>query len=115
MNVYDTANQLEREIRSLPEYTNLKASFAEVRENEAANTLFNEFQQMQQSLQAKQQQGIQFTEEDTNTAQELAIRVDAEPLLKKLMEQEQAFSIIINDINRVLMAPVSEMYSAEQE
>ena len=53
-NIYDTANQIERELRELDEFKALQAAYEEVKADEAAYTLFKEFQGFQQGLQEKQ-------------------------------------------------------------
>ena len=58
-NIYDTANQIERELRELDEFKALQAAY-----EEAAYTLFKEFQGFQQGLQEKQMRGEEFTDED---------------------------------------------------
>ena len=75
VNVYDTANQLERELREIPEFTSLKTAFEAVKEDEVAFELFVEFQQMQLMLQQKQMTGMPFTEEEEEAAQEMSVRV----------------------------------------
>ena len=52
-NIYDTANQIERELRELDEFKALQAAYEEVKADEAAYTLFKEFQGFQQGLQEK--------------------------------------------------------------
>ena len=42
-NIYDTANQIERELRELDEFKALQAAYEEVKADEAAYTLFKEF------------------------------------------------------------------------
>ena len=39
-NIYDTANQIERELRELDEFKALQAAYEEVKADEAAYTLF---------------------------------------------------------------------------
>ena len=43
-NIYDSANELEREIRELPEFKSLEAAFAELKKNETAYAAFKDFQ-----------------------------------------------------------------------
>lgn len=62
-NIYDTANQIERELRELDEFKALQAAYEEVKADEAAYTLFKEFQGFQQGLQEKQMRGEEFTDE----------------------------------------------------
>ena len=42
-NIYDTANQLEKEIRESQQFTDLSAAFAQLKENQSAYELFKEF------------------------------------------------------------------------
>lgn len=46
-NIYDSANQIEREIRELPEFKALKEAYEKVQANEEAHKLFKDFQAMQ--------------------------------------------------------------------
>lgn len=110
-NVYDSANELEREIRELPEFKALEEAYGEVKADEAAFTLFKEFQGFQQQLQEKQMRGEDFTEEDATKAQELATKVQGTELINKMMEKEQAFSLVINDLNRIIMTPIRDLYN----
>ncbi len=109
-NIYDTANQLERELRETSEFKALDAAHQAVLNNQEANELFKEFQALQMSLQQKQMQGEEFTDEDAQHAQEVSTRVQDNELIKDLMAKEQGFSLIINDLNRIIMNPVRGLY-----
>ncbi|WP_159722637.1 YlbF family regulator [Enterococcus sp. CSURQ0835] len=111
-NIYDTANGLEREIRELPEFKELEAAFADLKENEQAYQAFKEFQTFQQELQEKQMRGEDFSDEDAQNAQALATRVQSEELINALMNKEQAFSMIVNDLNRIIMTPIRDLYQS---
>lgn len=110
-NVYDTANQLERDIRDSDQFGELKESFDRLKENEEAYSLFKEFQGMQQDLQQKMQSGQEISEEDAQKAQEMAGRVQGNDLINQLMEKEQAFSTVVEDLNRIIMGPIRDLYS----
>ncbi|GAA3017905.1 YlbF family regulator [Tetragenococcus solitarius] len=109
-NIYDTANQLEREIRELEPFQELSASFDNLKENEEAYRLFKDFQSFQQELQQKMSQGEDMTDDDAQKAQEMAQQVQQEPLINDLMQKEQVFSTTINDLNRIIMTPLRELY-----
>lgn len=109
-NVYDTANQLERELRETAEFKDLQQTYQNVLDDKAANELFKEFQALQMNLQQKQMQGAEFTEEDANNADAISKKVQENELIKVLMAKEQAFSMIINDLNRIIMGPVRDLY-----
>jgi cell fate (sporulation/competence/biofilm development) regulator YlbF (YheA/YmcA/DUF963 family) len=110
-NIYDTANQLERELREMKEFKELTQAYGDVQANEAAHTLFKEFQAFQQELQEKQMRGEEFSEADAEKAQQLATEVQGTELISKIMEKEQAFSMIVNDLNRIIMTPIRDLYS----
>lgn len=113
VNIYDSANQIEREIRDLPEFTDLQAAFAAVKENTESFELFRGFQGLQQNLQQKQMAGEEFSEEDAQQAQEFAVKVQADELINDLMLKEQTFSVIINDLNQIIMKPIQELYQEQ--
>lgn len=112
-NIYDSANQIEREIRQMPEFLALKEAFENIKANEEDFKLFRSFQDLQADLQQKQMQGEEFSEEDVAQAQALAEQVQKSDLINDLMAKEQSFSTIINDLNRVIMTPIHELYAAQ--
>ena len=97
-NIYDTANQIERELRELDEFKALQAAY-------------EEFQGFQQGLQEKQMRGEEFTDEDAEKAQSIATKVQETAVINELMQKEQAFSLVVNDLNRIIMTPVRDMYN----
>ena len=110
-NIYDSANQIEREIRELPEFKALKEAYEKVQANEEAHKLFKDFQAMQIELQEKQMSGQEFSDEDAMKAQEMAVKTQSEEVINDFMQKEQGFSTIINDLNRIIMTPVRDLYS----
>lgn len=110
VNIYDSANQIEREIREMDEFKTLQAAFEAMKAETESFELFKQFQELQIDLQQKQMQGIEFSEEDAKQAQEMATKVQETAVIQELMQKEQAFSMIINDLNRIIMKPVQELY-----
>ena len=110
VNIYDSANQIEREIREIPQFIELKEAFDLLKADEEAYKLFIEFQELQLSFQQKQMTGEEFSDEDAEKAQSLTEQVQASEKIANLMQKEQAFSVIINDLNRIIMTPVKELY-----
>lgn len=109
-NLYDTANQLEREIRQDEAFQTLSASFNRLKQNEEAYRIFKEFQAFQQEMHQKMMAGEEMTDEDAEKAQALAEKVQSEPVISHLMQTEQAFSVVVNDLNRIIMNPLRELY-----
>jgi len=62
------------------------------------------------SLQQKMAAGEEMTDEDAQQAQALAEEIQKEALIADLMRVEQSFSTVINDLNRIIMTPLRELY-----
>ncbi len=86
-NIYDSANQIEREIRELQEFKALEEAYAKVKANEEAHRLFKDFQAMQIELQEKQMSGQEFSDEDAMKAQEMAMKIQSEEVINDLMQK----------------------------
>ena len=112
-NIYDTANQLERDLRELQEFKTVKESFEAIYADETARALFEEFRTVNVELQQKQFSGQEITEEDIQKAQELGQKVSENEYIKALMEAEQRLNTIMQDINRIITNPLQELYSAK--
>lgn len=112
-NIYDTANQLERDLRELQEFKTVKESFESIQADETAKALFDEFRNVNIDLQQKQFSGQEITEDDIQKAQELGQKVGENDHIKALMEAEQRLNTIMQDINRIITNPLQELYKAQ--
>ena len=112
-NIYDTANQLERDLRELQEFKTVKESFEAIHADETAKALFDEFRTVNIELQQKQFSGQEITEEDIQKAQELGQKVSENEYIKALMEAEQRLNTIMQDINRIITNPLQELYNGK--
>jgi cell fate (sporulation/competence/biofilm development) regulator YlbF (YheA/YmcA/DUF963 family) len=110
VNVYDQANELESALRQSEEFNNMKELYAKVNSNEESKTLFEEFRAIQLDLQQKQMQGEELGEEDVMKAQKTAEDIEKDENIRALMDAEQKMSQLIQDLNRVIMKPIEELY-----
>lgn len=111
VNIYDTANQLERDLRSLPAYEGLKEALTAIRADQEANQLFEQFRDTTRSLQEKQMQGQEPSQEEMTKLQDLSANISDNELIMQLMQREQEVSQTINDINDIIMKPLSDIYN----
>ena len=109
-NIYDTANQLEREVRELEQFKALEEAFNQLKENEESFKVFKAFQDLQVRLQEKQMTGQDVTEDDAKQMQELFTKVQQDDAINALFEKEQALSQIMNEITAMMMKPVQDLY-----
>ncbi|API89084.1 hypothetical protein BKP56_07380 [Marinilactibacillus sp. 15R] len=110
VNIYDTANQLEREIRETEQFVKLQEAFTAVKNDEEASKIFEEFRSVQQVLQQKQMSGQEITEEEAQHAQEISGKIGQNETISGLLEAEKQVGQMIDDINQVVLKPVRELY-----
>ncbi|MBG9981705.1 YlbF family regulator [Aerococcaceae bacterium DSM 111020] len=110
VNIYDTANQLERDIRELPAYKALQDAYAKIKENETSYELFEKFRQTSAELQQKAMSGEQPSEEEIQELQSMSQEISADENINQLMQAEQQMSQVFDDINNIITKPLSEIY-----
>lgn len=115
VNVYDQANALESALRQSEEFKALESYYKAVNENEESKKLFDEFREVQMELQAKQMQGEEILDADVERAQQTAQAIEADENIKSLMESEQKLSQLIQDLNRVIMKPIEDLYKVNEQ
>ncbi|HEY9576716.1 MAG TPA: YlbF family regulator [Pseudobacillus sp.] len=109
-NLYDLAYELEKGLRQSEEYRMLKKMYEDVNADEEARGIFENFRNVQMRLQEKQMMGQNITEEEVQQAQKTMALVQQHGLISKLMEAEQRMSMVITDMNKIIMKPLEEMY-----
>ncbi|SDY45377.1 Cell fate regulator YlbF, YheA/YmcA/DUF963 family (controls sporulation, competence, biofilm development) [Evansella caseinilytica] len=109
-NPYDKAHELASVLKESDEYAALKKLHTEVESDEVAKRMLNNFRNVQMELQQKQMQGAQITEEEIQQAQRQFELVQQHETISKLMEAEQRMSQLINDLNKVIVEPLEELY-----
>lgn len=110
VNLHDAANDLEKAIRNSSEYAELQKMFSAVQADEQARQMFGNFRNIQMQLQQKQMMGEDISEQEVQQAQQLITLVQQHELISGLMEAEQRMSVIINDLNQIIMKPLEELY-----
>ncbi len=110
INLYDAAYALETAIRQSDEYLQLKNIYNEVNADPAAKQMFDQFRQIQMNLQQKQMMGQNISEADVQQAQTTAAQVQQNEKISRLMQAEQRMSMVIGELNQVIMKPLEELY-----
>lgn len=110
INLYDSAYALEKAIRESAEYTQLKQMYNEVNADPTAKKMFDQFRQIQMNLQQKQMMGQEITQEEVQKAQSTVALVQQNEKIAHLMQAEQRMSMIIGELNQLIMKPLEELY-----
>jgi cell fate (sporulation/competence/biofilm development) regulator YlbF (YheA/YmcA/DUF963 family) len=112
VNLYDTAYALEQAIRESEEYTRLQTAYKEVYADASTKEMFEKFREIQMKLQDKQMMGEEITQEELEQAQATVSLVQQNEKISNLMEAEQKMSVVIADLNQIIMKPLEELYGA---
>src|SRR5699024_2705471 len=109
-NIYDTVNQVERELRETDQYVGLQETIAAVKADEEANAVLTEFQEVQALVYQKQQMGQEITEEEAENAQAVSQKMSENELTTELMDKERELNQLLQDVNQIIMKPIQELY-----
>ncbi|GBG94487.1 hypothetical protein LFYK43_09460 [Ligilactobacillus salitolerans] len=112
INIYDSANQLEQDLRQTQEYLDLSAAMAKLKAEPQAFDCFKRVQQAQKDLQTKQMQG-DLSDKDMEEIKKLADEAQNYDSLSDLMQKEQALNAVFEEINKIIFKPVSQLYDFE--
>lgn len=112
VNLHDAAYELEKAIRSSNEYASLRKIYDEVNADPSAKQMFENFRNLQLELQQKQMMGQEITQEEVEQAQKTVALVQQHEKIAQLMEAEQRMSMIIGELNQIIMKPLEELYGA---
>jgi len=112
-NIYDSANQMAKDLETTQQYQDLKKAFDMLKLDQVAYALFQQFQQKQMELQQMQMQGQQFSEDDLKSLQDLGDKMkDIQPI-QDLMAKEQQLSMMMDELNQIISEPIVKVYRGE--
>jgi cell fate (sporulation/competence/biofilm development) regulator YlbF (YheA/YmcA/DUF963 family) len=72
--------------------------------------MFDQFRQIQMNLQQKQMMGQEISEQEVQQAQSTVAVVQQNEKIAQLMQAEQRMSMIIGELNQLIMKPLEELY-----
>lgn len=110
-NPHDLAYDLARAIKDSNEYRSMLHLQKELNGDGQARGMLDDFRAKQMALQMKQMQGEQIKESEMEQVTKLHEAMSLHPKLRMLLEAEQRFSLLLGDINRIMMEPLESLYS----
>jgi cell fate (sporulation/competence/biofilm development) regulator YlbF (YheA/YmcA/DUF963 family) len=111
-NLYDVAYNLEKALRESDDFKSLKRLYDEVNADESASKMFENFRNIQLNLQQKQMSGEEITQEEIEQAQKSVQLVQQHEKIAQLMAAEQRLSMVVTELNKIIMKPLEEMYGS---
>ncbi|MFQ9706574.1 MAG: YlbF family regulator [Limosilactobacillus pontis] len=111
VNIYDTANEMSRQLVKTQEFQNLKKAFDALKADEDAFTSFKKFQQMQVAAQKKQMQGQKPNDDEIKAIQTIAQEISGKKAVQDLMNQERQVDQMLQQVNKTITEPLQNLYS----
>ena len=102
MNVYDEAHSLARAIKESNEFIEFDKVRQEVNADKEVSEMIAEMQKLQLELQAAQISGTEPNADLMSRIQSLSTMMATKPLAAKFMQSEAAFSIMMNDVFKII-------------
>ena len=102
MNVYDEAHGLARAIKESNEFKEFDRMRKEVEQDADVSQMLGELQKLQIELQTAQMTGNQPDQDMMTRMQSLSTMLATKPLAAKFMQTEAAFSVMMNDVFRII-------------
>ena len=102
MNVYDEAHGLARAIKESNEFKEFDRMRKEVEQDADVSQMLGELHKLQIELQTAQMTGNQPDADMMSRMQSLSTMLATKPLAAKFMQTEAAFSVMMNDVFRII-------------
>lgn len=109
-NIYDHAHALARAIKDSDVYKQLKIIQTEVNEEPSTKEMLEDFRKKQLDLQMKQLQGEEIPQAEMDKIQKLFQVIQLNPKINRLLELEQRFGVLMEDINKIIAEPFKDLY-----
>lgn len=113
-NIYDKAYELSRMIEENENYIKLKELSELIRSNKEYLEMIEIYQKRQFELFQKKESGQELTDEEYQDLNEQYQKLMAINDVKALFEAEHQLSLLINDIYRILNAPLTTINPQEE-
>lgn len=108
-NIYDTANELSRGLRELPEYKAVKEAKDAIQADEQASKIFADYIAFQQEIQVMAQTGQMPDASFQEKMQTFSNLIQGNALLSDFFAKQQQLSIYLSDIEKIIFEPVSDL------
>ncbi|MFX3631273.1 MAG: YlbF family regulator [Candidatus Pristimantibacillus sp.] len=102
MNVYDKAYELAKALKESAEAVQLKEVKQAAEADPEAKRMLENFRERQSEIQHKMMAGEEPSAQEMEDMNKLYEVITLNPLIGRLMEAERRFSIVFEDVNRIM-------------
>jgi cell fate (sporulation/competence/biofilm development) regulator YlbF (YheA/YmcA/DUF963 family) len=109
MNVHDKAYELAKAIKESEEYKAMAAARAQVNQDANTRRILEDLRSRQSELQSRMAAGDMPPQEEMERLQKLYETAGLNPAIARLFDAERRFSVILEDVQRIIAAPLEIM------
>lgn len=109
MNVYDTANQLAKELRTSEEYLDYKKIREELDRNQEVKAKIREFEEKRYDVQLEALKGEEQEKTKLEEMQKIYVELMQDELAKTFFEVELKFNVLLADVNKIIAESVQDV------
>jgi len=113
MNVPDQAHALVKALKASPEYKEFKDRQETLKSNDEARNLLTDLRKFQWQIERLRMSGQQPTPEDEIQLNYIMGNISNNETAKNYLEGEYNFSVILNDVQRILAEAMKEIFTPE--
>ena len=108
-NIYDSANELSRGLRELPEYKAVKEARDAIQADAEASKMFSDYIAFQHEIQVMAQTGQMPDASFQEKMENFGKLIQGNALLSEFFAKQQQLSIYLSDIEKIVFEPISEL------
>lgn len=109
MNVYDTVNQLAKEIKESEEYLEYKKIKEIVKEKNELKEKLDNFEKARYETQIATMKGEEPTKEQVENLQKIYLELIQNDITKKYLDTELKFNTMLSDVNKILGEAIKDI------
>ncbi|SDZ13411.1 YlbF family regulator [Thermoactinomyces sp. DSM 45892] len=108
-NPYDLAHELVRSLKESEVFLEMKKLKGEIEANESYKEMLEGYHRLHIDLQRVRMQGMEVTDELKERAEKTTTAIQEIPVLMQYLKEEERFSILLSDIQKIMAEPVQEI------
>ncbi|MFR0823377.1 MAG: YlbF family regulator [Clostridia bacterium] len=109
MNVYDTANQLAKEIRQSTEFIQYKKIKESIEANAEFKQKIDDFEKLRYDIQVLAMKGEEVAQEKNQKLQEMYTILIQNKEIKEYFDLEVKFNVMLADVNKIIAESVQDV------
>ena len=113
MTIHDHAHALVKALKDSPEFENFKQKQAKLQDDSTARKMVADLRKVQWKIERQRITGLEIAHEDDEQLTRLMEVINLNIIVKEYLEVEYKFSIILNDVQKIIGEAMQEIFTPE--